>query len=261
MFMNAVLRRWHALLLALGFTFVLPPAEAAGGVPAGQRRIVLVHGAFSDGSAWAPVIERLQRRGYQVSAVQNPLTSLADDVAATRRVLQRQPGDVILVGHSWAGAVITEAGNAANVKGLVYLSALVPDSGESVAEVMQRLGAPMDGLKPDAEGLVWLDDPQAYRDVMAGDLPPPLVARLAATQQPIAARAFGDKIGQAAWRSRPAWYLITEDDRALPPRVQRELAQRIGATTRTLKASHLSLLSHPDAVAALIEQAARAAGR
>lgn len=230
-------------------------------MPGGVRRIVLVHGAFADGSTWAPVIERLQHRGYLVTAVQNPLTSLSDDVAATRRVLKRHPGDVILVGHSWAGAVVTEAGNAHNVKGLVYLSALVPDAGESVGDLLQRLRSPMQGLTPDEEGLIWLDDPQAYRHVMASDLEPSLVARLAATQQPIAARTFGDKLTQAAWRSKPSWYLVAEDDQALPPCAQHELAQQIGAATVALKSSHMSPLSQPDRVAALIECAARAAIR
>lgn len=203
------------------------------------------------------MIERLHRKGFHVTAVQNPLTSLADDVAATRRVLARQQGGVVLVGHSWAGAVITEAGNASNVRALVYLSALVPDAGESVADLLARLDAPMEGLSPDAEGLLWLDDPAAYRQLMAGDVPEPRARLLAATQQPMVARAFADKVTTAAWRTRPSWYLVTEDDHALQPRVQRILARQIGAATVTLKSSHMSLVSQPDAVAALIERAAR----
>ena len=199
--------------------------------------------------------------GYHVTAVQNPLTSLADDVAATRRVLQRQNGGVILVGHSWAGAVVTEAGNADNVKGLVYLSALVPDAGESVADMLGRLDAPMDGMKPDGDGWIWLDDPSAYREVMAGDVPATQARLLAAAQQPIAARAFGDKLTQAAWRAKPSWYLVTENDKALPPKVQRLLAQHIGARTVVVKSSHMSLVSHAREVAALIERAARSAGQ
>lgn len=260
MYDTSRLRRWHAWVMALAASFAAPLSGAATPV-APVRNIVLVHGAFADGSSWLPVIDRLQRKGYHVTAVQNPLTSLSDDVAATRRVLERQKGGVILVGHSWAGAVVTEAGNADNVRGLVYLSALVPDTGESVGDMLGRLAAPMDGLTPDKEGLLWLDDPAAYRQVMAGDVSASKARLLAATQQPISVRTFADKVTTAAWRSKPSWYLVTEDDKALQPRVQRTLAQYIGATTVTLKSSHMSLVSHPDAVASLIERAARSVGR
>lgn len=238
---------------------VLP--ASAGARQLAVRNIVLVHGAFGDGSSWSAVISRLQRKGYHVTAVQNPLTSLADDVAATQRVLDRQQGGVILVGHSWGGTVVTEAGNSPNVLGLVYVSALVPDSGESTGALLGRLAAPMEGMVPDKNGLLWLDDPVAYRNVMAGDVPPAQAAVLAATQQPMAARAFDEKVTTAAWRSKPSWYLVTEDDKALPPRVQRELAKAIGATTQSVKSSHMSLLSHPDVVVALIEKATHSAGR
>lgn len=233
----------------------------AAPAPVAVRNIVLVHGAFADGSSWASVIERLQARGYHVTAVQNPLTSLADDVAATNRVLRRQTGDVLLVGHSWAGAVITEAGNASNVKGLVYLSALVPDGGESVADLLQRLNAPMSGLTPDREGLIWLDDPATYRQVMAADVTAEKAAELAALQQPIAAVAFGGKIGHAAWHAKPSWYLRTENDDALPPAFQQVMAEQIGAQITSIPSSHMSLVSHPDAVVDLIDRAAQQAGQ
>lgn len=218
--------------------------------------IVLVHGAFADGSSWLPVIAILQQRGYHVTAVQNPLTSLDDDVQATLKVIARQHGEVLLVGHSWAGAVISQAGNDARVRGLVYLSALVPDSGESVSALLARLHAPMEGLQPDAQGLIWLDDVQAYAKVMAGDLPPATARQLAAVQQPIAARAFGDKVAHAAWHDKPGWYLVTDGDQALPTPVQLRLASQIRATTTVIRSSHLSMQSQPQAVAALIEQAA-----
>ncbi|WP_057680409.1 alpha/beta fold hydrolase, partial [Xanthomonas euvesicatoria] len=169
-----------ALLSALSI-FAASPTTAAP--VQSLPTIVLVHGAFADGSSWSGVIEALQRQGYHVTAVQNPLTSLADDVAATRRVLERQPGDVLLVGHSWGGAVVTESGNADNVKGIVYLSALVPDTGESVGTLLARLKAPMEGLQPDAQGLVWLDDAATYQHVMAADVPLAKVRQLAAVQQ------------------------------------------------------------------------------
>ena len=246
-------------LTAVALASALPLAQAAEPPP--LRDIVLVHGAFADGSSWQDVIPLLQRKGYRVTAVQNPLSSLADDVAATQRVLMRQGNAVLLVGHSWAGAAVTEAGNAPNVKGLVYLSALVPDSGESVAGLLARLQSPMEGLKPDADGLIWLDDPKAYAEVMAADVAPAKVRVLAAVQQPIAAAAFDGKVGLAAWRTKPSWYLVTDDDHALPPAVQRRLAQQIGAHSVAIKSSHLSMLSHARAVADFIDRAARAAAR
>lgn len=249
-------------LACLGLAFSLSTSEAKT-APSHRAigAIVLVHGAFADGSSWAPVISRLQARGYHVTAVQNPLTSLADDVAATKRVLRRQTGDVLLVGHSWAGAVITEAGNAANVKGLVYLSALVPDSGESVSDLLKRLNAPMAGLTPDAEGLIWLDDAKAYRHVMAADVSEIKTAELAALQQPIAAATFSGKVSHAAWHDKPSWYLQTENDNALPLQVQRAIAHQIGARVTSISSSHMSLISNPDAVADLIDQAAQHAAR
>lgn len=247
-------RRWLGapLTLALATT-----AGAATPLPS----VVLVHGAFADGSSWSRVIPRLQTRGYRVTAVQLPLTSLADDVAATRRVIDRQPGDVVLVGHSWGGVVVTEAGNAPTVKALVYLSALVPDSGESAQGLLQRLGAPMEGLAPDAAGLIWLDDPKAFQAVMAADLPLSTARTLAAVQKPLAARSFAEAVSHAAWRDKPSWYLVTTNDHALPPRAQRAMAAEMQARTVTLASSHLSLASHPDRVADFIDRAAEAQRR
>ncbi len=199
--------------------------------------------------------------GYHVTAVQNPLTSLADDVAATESVLRRQSGDVLLVGHSWAGAVITQAGNAANVKGLVYLSALVPDDGESVADLLQRLDAPMTGLAPDDQGLIWLDDARQFQHVMAADIPFPEARKLASVQQPVAAACFTGKVQHAAWHDKPVWYVRTTNDNALRAAVQQAIAQHIGATVTSIRSSHMSMLSHPDDIAKLIDQAARKASQ
>ncbi|WNW13871.1 alpha/beta hydrolase [Pseudomonas sp. DTU_2021_1001937_2_SI_NGA_ILE_001] len=237
---------------------LLPPAAQADAPPI--RNIVLVHGAFVDGSSWQRVVPELARLGYHVTAVQNPLTSLEDDVRATQRVLERQHGDVLLVGHSWGGAVITQAGNAPNVKGLVYLSALAPDSGESVDDLLHRLKAPMTGLTPDAHGLVWLDDPDAFHEVMGNDLSKELAHSLAALQQPIAVAAFTGKVRHAAWRDKPSWYLRTGQDHALRPEVQQAIAQHINAQVRSIESSHLSMLSHPRDVVVLLDEAARQAG-
>ncbi|OWV87852.1 alpha/beta hydrolase [Rhizobium sp. R635] len=249
-------------LPTFGKTRALASAVAAAPVraatqPKAVRNIVLVHGAFSDGSTWQDIIPLLQCRGYNVTAVQNSLTSLADDVAATRRVLLRQEGSVLLVGHSWAGAVVTEAGNAENVKGLVYLSALVPDAGESVSEMLQKQNVSMGALAPDHEGFVWLDDPKTYTHVMADDVPASRIAVLAATQQPISAKVFSEPITTAAWSTKPSWYLVTERDNALPTHVQQWLAQHIGATTTAINSGHMSMISHPEAVADLIARAAQ----
>ena len=252
--MRLVLRHLFGALFAMSLATAI---HAAPSLP----NIVLVHGAFADGSSWSRVIPLLQKKGYRVSAVQLPLTSLVDDVAATRRVIERQPDDVLLVGHSWGGVVVTEAGNTAKVKALVYLSALVPDSGESAQGLLQRHGAPMEGMTPDAAGLIWLDDPQAFHAVMAGDLPLSMARELAAVQKPLAARAFADPVSHAAWRDKPSWYLVTTNDHALPPRVQRALADELNAHTVVLASSHLSMASHPDKVAALIDEAARMQGR
>lgn len=237
-------------------TMPAPSLAASPAAAAAAVDIVLVHGAFADGSSWLPVIALLQQRGYRVTAVQNPLRSLDDDVQATLQVIARQPGRVLLVGHSWGGAVITQAGNDARVRGLVYLSALVPDSGESVSDLLSRLQAPMTGLTPDAQGLLWLDQPERYARLMAADLPPDAAHQLAAVQQPIHARAFGDKIPHAAWHDKPSWYLVTDGDQALPTEVQRRLASQIRARTTVIAASHMSMQSQPQAVAALIAQAA-----
>ncbi|WP_175760936.1 alpha/beta fold hydrolase [Burkholderia anthina] len=245
------------LLAAVAFAATLASSHTMAATAPAVRNIVLVHGAFADGSSWQPVITRLQRMGYHVTAVQNPLISLDDDVATTENVLRRQTGGVLLVGHSWAGAVITQAGNAANVKGLVYLSALVPDDGESVDDLLQKLDAPMTGLSPDARGLVWLDDARQFQRVMAGDLPFEQVEALTSTQQPIATVCFTGKVGHAAWHDKPRWYLRTTGDNALKETVQQAIAQRIGATVTTIRSSHMSMLSHPDDVARLIDRAAR----
>jgi len=256
--MRMVLTACRKGLLILLVTMSFNPALArAQSTMLPLLDIVLVHGAFTDGSSWSKVIVLLQKKGYRVTAVQNPLTSLAADVSATIKVIDRQPHDVLLVGHSWGGAVVTEAGNHSKVKGLVYLSALAPDSGESVGRLLERLQAPMEGMVPDANGQVWLDDPNTFAKVMAGDVASEEVRRLAAVQQPISAAAFSEKIGHAAWRGKPRWYLVTEGDHALPTTIQRKLAVMMAAPTVEIESSHMSLISHPEAIVDLIDEAAR----
>ncbi|MGY5956414.1 alpha/beta hydrolase [Kosakonia sp. BK9b] len=249
---NNIIRR---LRLMTGLLVAFNPASHAE--DRNIKNIVLVHGAFTDGSSWSAVTARLQAKGYHVTAVQNPLTSLHEDVAATERVIERQKGSVLLVGHSWGGAVITQAGNAAAVKGLVYLSALVPDRGESVAQALARFGAPMQGMTADKQGLIWLDNAAMFQRLMANDLAAPQARLLAAVQQPITAAAFEEKVTAAAWRDKPSWYLITENDHALNAAVQARFARQINAHVSRVPSAHMSMMSHPAAVAELIDRAAR----
>jgi pimeloyl-ACP methyl ester carboxylesterase len=244
-------------LLAAALLLFCALQTALAGTRSSKPDVVLVHGAFADGSSWSRVIPLLQRKGYHVTSVQLPLTSLADDVLATRRVLERESGDVLLVGHSWGGVVVTEAGNDPKVKAIVYLSALVPDNGESASALLDRFKAPMEGFKPDPAGLVWLDDPAAFHNVMGSDLPMPLARSLAAVQKPIAASSFGDAVSHAAWHDKPTWFLITDADHALQPRVQRLTVDQIHAHAKSLRSSHLSMFSHSQEVADWIDQAAR----
>jgi pimeloyl-ACP methyl ester carboxylesterase len=221
------------------------------------RNIVLVHGAWADGSCWSRVIALLQAKGFHVVAVQNPLTSLADDVAATKRIIALQDGPVILVGHSYAGVVITEASNDPKVVGLVYVAAFAPSEGESINSVSKPYPpAPLGSeLRPDAQGFLTAT-PKAIAEDMAQDLPDTEQQILAATQGQTAAAVFGATVTTAAWKSKPSWAVIAGNDRAIPPKLEKDEAAAIKATSITLPANHLAMLSHPREVAALIEEAA-----
>lgn len=223
--------------------------------------IVLVHGAWADGSSWSKVIPLLQEKGYNVTAVQIPLTSLADDAAVTRRVLAMQNGSTILVGHSYGGAVITEAGaNASNVVGLVYISAFAPEGGEALGDLNGRMPAApgQANFRPDAYGFIWID-PKAFPESFAQDVDPVTARVMAAVQKPIAASIFGDKVTQSAWKSKPSWYLVSENDRIINPDLERFMAKRIGAKkVVSIPSDHASLVSHPVEVAQLIMDAANA---
>jgi pimeloyl-ACP methyl ester carboxylesterase len=223
-----------------------------------MNNIVLVHGAWADGSGWQAVHDILRARGYNVSAVQNPLTSFADDVAAADRVVARQDGATLLVGHSYGGAVITEAGNAAKVAGLVYVAAFVPDAGESVESLIEgELPAP---LQPSADGFLFFN-PALFPQIFAHDLATAAGVFLAAAQVPPAGATFGTKVTQAAWRSRRSWYVVATEDRVIPADAQRQMATRANAIVTDVRGSHAVYISQPAAVAEAIDAAARAAGQ
>jgi len=232
------------------------PGAPQGGVK-GIDKVVLVHGAFADGSCWAKVIPRLTKRGLTAIAVQNPLSSLAGDVKAVRRVVDAQEGPVLLVGHSWGGAVITEAGTHPQVKGLVYVAAGAPDSGQSFQEWWKAY-PPAPGaseIKPYGDGYVALTA-EGVRKHFVQDLPEREAELVFATQGPLAVRCFGDKISKAAWRSKRSWYIVAAHDETIPPAVERDSAKRMGAETLVLESSHVPMLSQPAAVAELIVKAA-----
>ena len=221
------------------------------------RNVVLVHGAFADGSGWRGVYNDLTRRGYRVTVVQNPLTSLADDVAATRRVLDRQDGPAILVGHSWGGTVITEAGEHHRVAGLVYVAALSPDAGETTAQQYDGYTTPPEfaiETAPDGFGFI---KPDSFKAGFAGDASDADAAFLRDSQVPIRMSAFGEKLTTAAWRSRPSWAVIATDDKAFDQRMLDAMAKRIGARVTKVKASHAVFLTQHKIVADVIEAAAR----
>lgn len=220
------------------------------------KNIVLVHGAFADGSSWAKVIPILQSKGYNVTAVQNPLTSFADDVAATQRALAQQDGPVILVGHSWAGVVITEAGMDPKVAGLVFVAAFAPDQGETVGELGKPYPPPPALAAPitDKQGFLSLSTDAVVKH-FASDLPEAEARVLAATQGPIASSAFGAQVSGVAWKTKPSWYIVSKLDEAIAPDEERFFAKRMKATTTELTASHVAMLSQPKAVAAVIMDA------
>ena len=221
------------------------------------RNVVLVHGGFVDGSGWESVYKLLKNDGYNVSIVQNPTISLSDDVAATKRVIASQDGPVILVGHSYGGAVITEAGTDPKVARLVYIAAFAPDAGESVATLIANPvpGAPVPPILPPADGFLLLDSTK-FAASFAADVDADLAAFMADAQVPWGLNALGGAISEPAWKTKPSWYLVATDDRMIPPPAQRLMSERAGATVVEVAGSHAIYVSQPRAVAALIESAA-----
>ena len=223
--------------------------------------IVLVHGGFVDGSGWEPVYQILRKSGHGVTVVQNPTISLADDVAYTKRALDQQADEAVLVGHSYGGAVITEAGNHPKVAALVYIAAFVPDRGESVNTLIANPppGAPVPPILPPQDGFLFLDK-NAFPESFAADVNPDLAAFMADSQVPWGVNALAGAITEPAWRTKPSWYLVTTQDRMIPPDAQRFMSQRANATVVETDASHAVAVSQPEPVAALIETAIKGVG-
>ena len=224
--------------------------------------IVLVHGGFVDGSGWEGVYNILKKDGYNVAIVQNPTTSLADDVAFTKRVIAAQPGQSLLVGHSYGGVVVTEAGTDPKVAGLVYVAAFAPDKGESVASLIKDPppGAPVPPILPPQDGFLLLDQAK-FAASFAADVSEPKASFMAASQVPWGVNALAGEVSVPAWKSKPSWYLVATDDKMIPPPAQRQMSQRAGSTVSEVAGSHAIYVSQPQAVASLIEKAAAALAR
>jgi pimeloyl-ACP methyl ester carboxylesterase len=221
------------------------------------KNVVLIHGAFADGSSWSKVIPLLQAKGLHVVSVQIPLTSFDEDVAATKRVIEAQDGPVLLVGHSYGGVVISEAGNEPKVAGLVYVAAFAPDSGENILEISKAFPKPpgMDTLAPQADGFVLLT-PQGIKENFAQDLTEGEKNTLVAVQPYTAGAIFGAKVSKAAWHDKPTSYIVSSNDRMISPEQEKSMAKQMNAATTVLPASHVVMLSHPKEVAEVIEKAA-----
>lgn len=225
-----------------------------------MKNIVLVHGGFVDGAGWEGVYKILKKQGYNVSIVQNPTISLQDDVKATKRILDGLDGSAILVGHSYGGAVITEAGTHANVAGLVYITAFAPDKGESVGTLIKSApaGAPVPPIMPPQEGFLFLDK-KAFPASFAADVDPEKASFMADSQVPWGLEAVDGAVTEPAWRTKPSWYLVVTEDKMIPPDAQRAMSKRAGSKVVEVSGSHAIYVSQPQAVAALIEEAAATA--
>jgi pimeloyl-ACP methyl ester carboxylesterase len=251
-------RRAFAATLVAGTaaSLISDRGMAAAQAPTKARNVVLVHGLFADGSCWLEVIPRLQKAGLNVTAVQNPLTTLSEAVASAERVLARQDGPTVLVGHSFSGMIVTEAGVHPNVSALVYVAARAPDAGEDYTALAKTFPTP-----PATAGIVFDGDEgrlseEAFLRDFAGDLPATKAKVLYAVQQPFNKALLTGKTTNAAWRSKPSYYAVSTEDRTINPDLERFMAKRMGAKTIELKASHVSLISHPDEIASLIVEAA-----
>jgi pimeloyl-ACP methyl ester carboxylesterase len=250
-------RRAFVSMVAAGAASTLVQGTAATAQPAPTtKNVVLVHGLFADGSSWSEVIARLQAAGLNVTSVQNPLTTLPEAVASARRVLDRQDGPTVLVGHSFSGMIVTEAGIHPKVSALVYVAARAPDAGEDYTDLAKRFPTP-----PATAGVVFDGDEgrlseEAFLHDFGGDLPEAKAKVLYAVQEPFHKALLAGKTAHAAWRSKPSYYAVSTEDRTINPDLERFMAKRMGAKTIEVKASHLSLISHPDEITRLILEAA-----
>ena len=251
-----------ALTLAAGVAIHAAPAAAAPASAKAVKNIVLVHGGFVDGSGWEGVHKILTKDGYTVSIVQNPTLSLADDVAVTKRTIAQANGPVILVGHSYGGVVISEAGTDPKVADLVYIAAFAPDAGESVSSLIANPapGAPVPPILPPRDGFLFLDRAK-FAAAFAADVAPAQAAFMADSQVPWGVEALGGKVTAPAWKAKHSWYLVASDDHMIPPPAQRAMAGRAGATVVETAGSHAVYVSNPAVVAKLIEEAAESAGK
>jgi pimeloyl-ACP methyl ester carboxylesterase len=249
--MSKLLKLSAASLMLFGSPVLAASKSAA------NPSVVLVHGGFVDGSGWNSVYKLLRKEGYEVIVVQNPTSTLADDVAVTKRAIASAKGDVILVGHSYGGVIVSEAGTDPKVKGLVYIAAFAPDAGESVASLIANppAGAPVPPIMPPVDGYLLLDRAK-FAGSFAADVKPDIAAFMADSQVPWGVAALQGAVTVPAWKSKPSWYLVASDDKMIPPPAQRSMAGRAHATMVESPGSHAVFLSHPDAVTKLIEQAA-----
>jgi pimeloyl-ACP methyl ester carboxylesterase len=231
---------------------------AAAESPTGIRNVVLVHGAFADGSGWEAVARILEKHGYTVSVAQPPETSYAEDVKCTKAAIDAMDGQVVLVGHSYGGSIITEAGNDPKVSALVYIAAFALDDGESCASIEQALPQASKAFKPDSNGNWWIE-PAHFAADFAADVPPAVSHFMAVSQVPISTDSFTHKVTSPAWKTRPTWYMVATADRSINPDQERMMAKRANAKTIEMNASHVAYMSHPKETAKLIEEAATSA--
>jgi pimeloyl-ACP methyl ester carboxylesterase len=268
-----IMSKFYTLLAATACATLLAGAATANAAPTNhitvrsnhitvrdhaRANIVIVHGAFADGSGWKAVSDILTRDGYKVSIVQPPMTSLEEDVAATKRVLDRQHGPVVLVGHSYGGAVITEAGNDASVVSLVYVAAFAPDQGEVLGGLLQKTPGASKGVAPTKDGFLFMD-PAVFDADFAGGVPKAQADFMARSQMPVAGKAFGTPITSPAWKSKPSYGVVATQDRVINPELERAMYKRAHAHVTEIKGSHVVFLTQPLAVAHVIEQAAHEA--
>ncbi len=249
-------RRISTFALAFATSVIAFAAQAAD-----VKNIVIVHGALADGSSWRKATEILERRGFNVTIVQQPITSLADDIAATNRVLDLQDGPTLLVGHSYGGMVITEAGHNPHVAGLVYVAAFQPDKGESLLSLASSKPAGGMNIRETRDGKYLYIDPAAFPGDFAADLPKDEARFLARSQVFAAKEAFSAKVGNPAWHTRKSWSIVATEDRSINPELERDMARRAGSDITEIKASHAVFASQPEKVADVIERAARQAGK